>query len=210
MVIDSTGEVETEHQVQAIVHELRKNEVKEAYLIGLSWGAILALLTAEQCPEQIKGMVLVGAGRRIKTPRSLNFLMSLPFPGFVIGVFLFLLIFPMWAILDRKGYRQKYGGVGVLFRLGWKKTHKIYNRSLLRTAFEGKVQHPTLFFNLVTDFLVDAEEINDLATTSSCPHKCQVRFIDPPDPSHIHFTHELDPLLIEQVREFGHQYVYKQ
>ncbi|MCY3413115.1 MAG: alpha/beta fold hydrolase [Candidatus Heimdallarchaeota archaeon] len=171
--------------------------IEKSNIIGLSWGGIIALQYAQNKSEKINKLLIIGAGRKLHTPKELQLLMNLPGILYYLAIIGFVMLFPLFFVFDRNGYRQKYGGLGILSRLGWRKTKYQFNQYVKTTRFEGKISHPTLLLNLETDFLIQREEIEDLQSDYT-----KVKFIPPPDKDHIHFTHELDELIIREACEF--------
>ncbi|MHA2100070.1 MAG: alpha/beta hydrolase, partial [Candidatus Kariarchaeaceae archaeon] len=175
---------------------------KKVVLFGISWGAILALYVSELYPENVEALVLGGAGRQLKMPKSLSRIMKFPFYGFAFLVSMFFASYPFYRIFDKRGYKQKYGGLGILKRLGWKHTHRVFNKTLLNTRFEGKLRHDTIFLNLTSDNLVDLNEIESLIESSEGKNITLSKLYDSTHQHHIHFTHELDHLLIHEALIF--------
>lgn len=164
-------------------------------IIGVSWGGILAMIYAERFPKSVDRLVITGTDRKLRLPQSLTMIMKFPFPIFCLMVFLYILVFPVVRIIDPKEYRQKYGGIGILRRNGWKNTHQAYRKSLLVTEFRGTLFCPTLLLNLSSDFLISKEIIDDLKSTGQ---KVIVKYVAPLEESQIHMSHELDSLIIRE------------
>ncbi|MHA2252518.1 MAG: alpha/beta hydrolase [Candidatus Kariarchaeaceae archaeon] len=185
-----------------IIEGILNEKSSKVVLIGVSWGSILALYAAELFPTKVDALILVGSGRKLKMPKSLEGIMKFPFYGFTLLVYMFIASYPFYRIFDRRGYKQKYGGLGILQRLGWKHTHKVFNKTLLNTRFAGKLHHDTLFLNLTSDFLVDVNEIQNLIDSRDDEIDVQSKLFDLTDQHHIHFTHELDYLIIDKALKF--------
>lgn len=200
-VVDFSTALTLEDHLQLIKKKMDEQNEK-VVLIGVSWGGILALFAADRFGDQIDALVLGGAGRKLNMPKSLEGIMKFPFYGFAFLVGMFIASYPIYRIFDRRGYKQKYGGLGVLKRLGWKMTHKVFNETLLKTRFSGKLVHDTLFLNLTSDNLVDLQEIDSLIQSNEGSNLVESKVFDLTNQHHIHFTHELDNLLISQAFKF--------
>lgn len=166
--------------------------------VGHSMGGslLLELLARERIPN-LKGLVLVGASRRMRSEQGINMIMK--FPWFFLWIFtIFItLAFPItilfWRSKTYDTYRELWR---FLTKDGARKIHKQYNLTLKKLGTIKRVVNPEVplvVVRLEEDTLIDED---DLEFTKAMFHNVHEQIIQT---GSLHLTEKFDPITVEKI-----------
>lgn len=211
-IIRFTTEITLEEHLETIESYIsliyNQEEDLEIHLLGFSWGGILAQLYSSKYPDRITSQIVVGAGRELLPPRSLNLIFKNGYLFYLVSLGIFLASYPFLMFFASNTFRQRFGGFKIIKRLGLKHTYNLFNN-----AFQNSIQLyrgqtpilPTTYINLQDDVMVPPL---DLESVSNLP---QIRMVElqVSDPSHIHVTQELEEKISQLVKILLEAETYK-
>ncbi|MHA1399841.1 MAG: alpha/beta fold hydrolase [Candidatus Heimdallarchaeaceae archaeon] len=176
-------------------------------LTGHSLGGslLIEMMAREKLDENCKGVVLIGASRRLYPHPTLNFIFRLPVPLiYAFSIFL-MFIYPIFILVYKfnmhKATQASFEGIVRLVENGARDMKKEFNYCLrpigqdVTDILEENKDIPVLFIRLKKDMMVKEE---DLELTKSFFNNWKERII--PSDS-IHLTHDFDYIVADILNE---------
>ncbi|MCF2142212.1 MAG: alpha/beta hydrolase [Candidatus Heimdallarchaeota archaeon] len=185
--------------LDAHINYLKSKLPKEPFVgIGHSLGGSiwLEICSRENIPN-MKGLVLVGSARKVRSDRGMEFLMGGHWFRLWWIAILITLAFPImlfvWGRKTFDTYREMWG---FLIKDGAQKIHAQYNKTLKKLGTVTSVKNPDLplvIVRLRKDTLVDPD---DLEFTKSMFNNVHEQIIES---EALHLTEKLDPVTVEKI-----------
>ncbi|MEA2070790.1 MAG: hypothetical protein U9O98_05810 [Asgard group archaeon] len=162
-------------------------------------GMLIIELLSRKSFENLKGIILVGASRKLKTEQGLNILMKLPWfclwPLAIMFFFFIPITFFIWWGKTWETYQEMYS---FLIKDGAKKIHRQYNQTLKKLGDVNSLKNPDIplvVIRLPKDTLVDEK---DLKVTEKMFQNYREKII--PSDS-IHLDEKFDPITVKLIAE---------
>ena len=182
------------------LEKLKANIPEEEPFVGVGHsmgGCIwLELLHRETMPNQ-KGLVLVGASRKVRGNQGVEFIMKRPWWFIWIMFFGLTIVFPMMLFIWRKKTFDTYKELWrFLTKDGARKIHNQYNLTLKKLGFIEQVKNPDLplvIVRLQKDTLVDEKDLEFTKQMFNNVHE-QIIASDS-----LHLTEKFDHFTVEKI-----------
>ncbi|NHJ86769.1 MAG: hypothetical protein FK734_15000 [Asgard group archaeon] len=182
------------------IAKLKTNIPKDKPFVGTGHsmgGSIwLELISRENIPN-MKGLVLVGSARTLKSDNGVKFLMAGTWFRLWVLVITLTLIMPIMLFIWRKKTFETYREMWrFLLKDGARKIHRQYNLCLKKLGGVMKVQNPNiplLVVKLRKDTLVDEDDLN---YTKSMFNYVREQIIETDS---LHLTEKFDHITVEKI-----------